>query len=214
MAQLNLYQYPISPFTEKVRRVLTYKGLAWNPIDCHYEDKTNLLAITGGKWTRVPVAEWNGEVVWNSADIIKWIDAKVPERRVIPEGALGLCEIIDHFADNTLFAPILMLTIPDLLDAAGDAKLKANREKLIGMTTAKMREGAAPSREALAGFARMIDHQLRGNEFFLGSSFTMADASLYHPFFFLALNPANFALVKDFPNLMRWYERVRDLKQA
>ncbi|MGH7247696.1 MAG: glutathione S-transferase, partial [Pseudomonadota bacterium] len=150
MADINLYQYPISPFTEKVRRVLTFKGLGWNPIDCHYEDKTNLLAITGGKWTRVPVAEWNGEVVWNSADIIKWIDGKVPERRVIPEGSLGLCEIIDHFADNTLFAPILTLTIPDLLDAAGDPKLKANREKLIGMTTDKMREGAGPAREALA----------------------------------------------------------------
>lgn len=212
MADINLYQYPISPFTEKVRRVLTFKGLGWNPIDCHYEDKTNLLAITGGKWTRVPVAEWNGEVVWNSADIIKWIDGKVPERRVIPEGSLGLCEIIDHFADNTLFAPILTLTIPDLLDAAGDPKLKANREKLIGMTTDKMRDGAGPSREALAGFARMIDNQLRGNGFFLGKAFTMADASLYHPFFFLALNPANFSQVKDFKNLMRWYERVRDLK--
>ncbi|HUY27525.1 MAG TPA: glutathione S-transferase family protein [Candidatus Binataceae bacterium] len=212
MSEINLYQYPISPFTEKVRRVLTYKGLGWKPIDCHFEDKTNLLAVTGGKWTRVPVAEWNGEVVWNSADIIKWIDAKVPERRVIPEGALGLCEILDHFADNTLFAPILMLTIPDLLDAAGDARLKANREKLIGMSTAKMRESHGASREALLGFARMIDAQLAGKDFFLGSSFTMADASLYHPFFFLALNPANFALVKDFPNLMRWHQRVRDLK--
>ena len=40
----------------------------------------------------------------------------------------------------------------------------------------------------------------------------MADASLYHPFFFLALNPANFAMVEDFANLKRWYERVRDLE--
>ena len=184
MHDINLYQYPISPFTEKVRRVLTYKGLGWNPIDCHYEDKTNLLAVTGGKWTRVPVLEWSGEVVWNSADIIKWIDRKVPAPRVIPD------------------------------DAAGDAKLKANREKLIGMTTSKMRESHAQSREALLSFAAMIDSNLRGKDFFLDGSFTMADASLYHPFFFLALNPANFALVQEFKHLMRWYERVRDLKQA
>jgi glutathione S-transferase len=211
MATLNLYQYTISPFTEKVRRVLTYKKIGWNPIDCHYEDKTNLLAVTGGKWTRVPVAEWDGEVVWNSADIIKWIDRKVPERRVIPEGSLGLCEIIDHWADNTLFVPILMLTIPDLLDAADDPKLKANREKLIGMNTAKMREAAEAHRENLLLCARMIDEQVRGKDYFLGGGFTMADASLYHPFFFLALNPANFAIVKEFPNLMRWYQRIRDL---
>ena len=85
MGEINLYQYPISPFTEKVRRVLTYKHLKWNPIDCHYEDKTNLLAVTKGAWTRVPVLEWDGEVVYNSADIIKWIDRKVPANRVIPD---------------------------------------------------------------------------------------------------------------------------------
>jgi glutathione S-transferase len=212
MGDINLYQYPISPFSEKLRRVLVHKGLKWNPIDCHYEDKTNLLKITSGKWTRVPVLEWNGEVVWNSADIIKWIDQKVPARRVIPEGLLGLCEIIDQWADNTLFTPILLLVIPDLLDAAGDAKLSANREKLIGMSSAQMRSGAVAYREQLVVYARMIDTQLQGKDFFLGGGFTMADASLYHPFFFLALNPGNFETVREFKNLMRWYERVRVLK--
>lgn len=212
MGDINLYQYSISPFSEKLRRVLVHKGLKWNPIDCHYEDKTNLLKLTSGKWTRVPVLEWNGEVVWNSADIIKWIDQKVPARRVIPEGLLGLCEIIDQWADNTLFTPILLLVIPDLLDAAGDAKLRANREKLIGMSSAQMRSGAVAYREQLVVYARMIDTQLQGKEFFLGGGFTMADASLYHPFFFLALNPGNFEEVREFKNLMRWYERVRDLK--
>jgi len=212
MGDINLYQYSISPFSEKLRRVLVDKGLKWNPIDCHYEDKTNLLKITGGKWTRVPVVEWNGEVVWNSTDIIKWIDQKVPARRVIPEGVLGLCEVIDQWADNTLFTPILLLVIPDLLDAAGDAQLRANREKLIGMSSAQMRCGAAAYREQLVVYARMIDTQLEGKDFFLGGGFTMADASLYHPFFFLALNPGNFEVVREFKNLARWYERVRDFK--
>jgi len=212
MGDINLYQYPISPFSEKLRRVLVHKGLSWNPIDCHYEDKTNLLKITDGEWTRVPVLEWNGEVVWNSADIIKWIDRKVPARRVIPEGMLGLCEVIDQWADNTLFTPVLLLVIPDLLDAAGDARLRANREKLIGMSCGQMRAGAAAHREQLLVYARMIDTQLQGKDFFLGGGFTMADASLYHPFFFLALNPGSFQTLHEFKNLMRWYERVRDLK--
>jgi len=212
MGDINLYQYPISPFSEKLRRVLVHKGLPWNPIDCHYEDKTNLLKITDGKWTRVPVLEWNGEVVWNSADIIKWIDRKVPARRVIPEGMLGLCEVIDQWADTTLFTPVLLLVIPDLLDGAGDARLRANREQLIGMSCAQMRAGAAAHREQLLVYARMIDTQLQSKDFFLGGGFTMADASLYHPFFFLALNPGSFEILHEFKNLMRWYERVRDLR--
>ena len=53
--------------------------------------------------------------------------------------------------------------------------------------------------------------QLAGKNFFLGQSFTMADASLYHPLFFLALNPSNFSMVNDFKNVSRWYERIRDI---
>jgi glutathione S-transferase len=209
MGTLNLYQYPISPFTEKLRRVLTYKGIKWNPIDCHFEDKTNLLALTQGKWTRVPVVEWDGEVVWNSADIIRWIDKKVPERAVIPADARGLCDIIDLFADNQLFPSILFLVIPDLLDMAGDAKLRDNREKLIGMNTDQMRKLQPGCLDTLKSHCAMIDAQVAHQDFFLGKTFTMADASLYHPFFFLALNPGNFAKVAEFPHLMRWYERVR-----
>lgn len=211
MSQINLYQYVPSPFTEKVRRVLTYKKLKWNPIECHYEDKANLLAVTGGKWTQVPVLEWDGEVVWNSVDIVKWLDQKVPEPRVIPGDARGLCEILDNFADNTLFTPVLFLVIPDLLEAAADPKLKANREKLIGMSTDQMRTRHPECRAELARLCRMIDTQVTGKDFFLGRQFTLADASMYHPFFFLSLNPKESGIIGEFPSLKRWYERVRDL---
>jgi len=102
-------------------------------------------------------------------------------------------------------------TIPDLLAGVDDPKLKANREKLIGMTTEKMSELAPPAREQLRGYLRMLDDQLAGKDFFLGGSFTMADASLYHPLYFLGLIPPNFSIVKDFANVNRWFERIRDL---
>ncbi len=211
MGQINLYQYPISPYTEKVRRVLTYKHLKWNLIDCHYEDKTNLLAVTKGRWTRVPVLEWDNDVVYNSADIIRWLDKKVTTNRVIPDESRGLIDVIDNWSDNTFFMPILYLTIPELLDGAGDPKLKQNREKLIGMTTAQMRERAPELKQQLGAYLAMLDEQLAGKDFFLGKNFTMADASLYHPLFFLALNAANFSAVDGFKNVGRWYQRVRDL---
>ena len=211
MGSINLYQYPVSPFSEKVRRVLAYKSLSWNPIDCHYSDKTNLLKVTGGKWTRVPVLEWDGEVVFNSIDIIKWLDRKVPYPAVIPDDSRGLCDLIDNWSDNTLFPPVMFMVIPDLLDAAGDQALKENRQKLIGLTTEQMRQQQAVNRDQLSAYCSTIDRQLAGRDFFLGKVFTVADASLYHPFFFLSLNPTNFAALDEFRNLKRWYERVRDI---
>src|SRR5438309_212220 len=81
----------------------------------------------------------------------------------------------------------------------------------ISPFTEKMRELAPPAREQLRGYLRMLDDQLAGKDFFLGRSFTMADASLYHPLYFLGLIPPNFSIVKDFANVNRWFERVRDL---
>jgi len=211
MGEINLYQYTVSPFTEKVRRVLTFKKLKWNPIECHYSDKTNLLKVTDGKWTRVPVLEWDGDVIFNSVDIIKWLDHKVSSPTVFPGNSRGLCELVDNWADNTLFMPILFLTIPDLLDNVGDQALKDNRQKLIGMSTAQMRERHPACREQLGQYCAMLNVQLEGKDFFLGSEFSLADASLYHPFFFLGLNPNNFAQIAEYQHLKRWFERVRDL---
>lgn len=211
MGSINLYQYTVSPFSEKVRRVLAYKSLSWNPIECHYSDKTNLLKVTGSKWNRVPVLEWDGEVVFNSIDIIKWLDRKVPYPAVIPDDSRGLCDLIDNWADNTLFPPVMFMVIPDLLDAAGDEALKQNRQKLIGLTTEQMRQQHSVNRAQLSAYCSMIDRQLATRDFFLGKVFTVADASLYHPFFFLSLNPKSFAALDEFLNLKRWYERVRDI---
>jgi len=57
----------------------------------------------------------------------------------------------------------------------------------------------------------MIDKQVANQDFFFSAKFTTADASLYHPFFFLALDPGNFAKVAEFPHLMRLYEWVREI---
>ena len=169
MGEINLYQYPISPFSEKVRRVLTYKHLKWHPIDCHYEDKTNLLAVTKGAWTRVPVLEWDGEVVYNSADIIKWLDRKVPSQSRHPRRrARAHRDNRQLGRQHTSSCRCLMLTIPDLLDAVGDAQLKANREKLIGMTTAQMRERQAARTRTADGISADDRRPARGQGFFSG----------------------------------------------
>ncbi|HEY2664726.1 MAG TPA: glutathione S-transferase domain-containing protein, partial [Candidatus Binataceae bacterium] len=127
------------------------------------------------------------------------------------DDARGLCEVIDNWSDNTLFPPVMFMTIPDLLDASSDEALKENRQKLIGLTTAQMRQRLPLSRDQLRTYCSMIDSQLAGRDFFLGKVFTVADASLYHPFFFLGLNPNNLAALDEFRNLKRWYERVRDI---
>jgi len=42
----------------------------------------------------------------------------------------------------------------------------------------------------------------------LGESFSLADAALYHPVWFLQAEPSSFAIAQKFSNLMRWFKRI------
>ena len=54
----------------------------------------------------------------------------------------------------------------------------------------------------------MMDRQTEHTTYMLGESFSLADAALYHPVWFLQSEPSSFALAQKFPNLMRWFKRV------
>jgi len=112
--------------------VLTYKpAQVAIRSNCHYGDKTNLLAVTKGAWTRVPVLEWDGEVVYNSATSSSGLDARrrrIADSRRLPAAHRAYRQLGRH----TFFHVGFVSDYSDLLDGVGDAKLKANREKLIG----------------------------------------------------------------------------------
>ncbi|HVN29473.1 MAG TPA: glutathione S-transferase C-terminal domain-containing protein, partial [Candidatus Binataceae bacterium] len=54
----------------------------------------------------------------------------------------------------------------------------------------------------------MMDRQLAHTTWMLGESFSLADAALWHPIWFLQSEPSSFALAQKFPDLMRWFKRV------
>jgi hypothetical protein len=54
----------------------------------------------------------------------------------------------------------------------------------------------------------MMDRQLEQTTYMLGESFSLADAALYHPVWFLQSEPSSFALAQKFSNLMRWFKRI------
>jgi glutathione S-transferase len=60
--ELILHEYPLSPFCEKVRRVLAYKRLAWRSGEQPMIlPKPKLLPLTGG-YRRAPVLQVGADV--------------------------------------------------------------------------------------------------------------------------------------------------------
>ncbi len=83
---LELYQFPFSHYCEKARWSLDYKGQSYRVV--------NLLPGFHASVTRkiapgscVPIIRNGKEVVQDSAAIIDWLDARVPERLLTPAEA-------------------------------------------------------------------------------------------------------------------------------
>src|SRR5690242_3203911 len=70
MPELILHQYAMSPFSEKIRKVLAAKQLAWRAVDQPmWNPKPQLVPLTGG-YRRIPVLQIGADVYCDTACIL------------------------------------------------------------------------------------------------------------------------------------------------
>ena len=75
-----LHQYENSPFSEKVRLALRLKNLAWSKVDIPtIMPKPDLIPLTGG-YRRTPVLQIGGDIICDTALILREIEKRHPER--------------------------------------------------------------------------------------------------------------------------------------
>lgn len=83
---IQLYQFAISHYSEKVRWALDYKDISYKPefLLPGMHAKT-VRGLTGQKIPSVPVLVDNGQVVQGSAAILDHLDAAFPEKPLLPD---------------------------------------------------------------------------------------------------------------------------------
>ena len=102
---ITLYQFSTSPFTDKVRRVLAYKGLDY----CVHEVVRS--AVPAGDYAKAsptgkfPTIDHDGHIVWDSTDIVEYLDRSFPNRPLIPSDpkAAAMVHIVEDWADESLY---------------------------------------------------------------------------------------------------------------
>ncbi|MBV9387659.1 MAG: glutathione S-transferase family protein [Chroococcidiopsidaceae cyanobacterium CP_BM_ER_R8_30] len=100
---LELYQFELSQYSEKVRLVLDYKGLAYRKIEVTPGiGQVELFRLTGQR--QVPVLKDGSQVVADSTEIAKYLDQQYPDRPLIPTDPKqrGLCLLIEEWADESI----------------------------------------------------------------------------------------------------------------
>lgn len=102
---LELYQFELSQYSEKVRLILDYKGLDYRKVEVTPGvGQLDLLRMSGQR--QVPVLKDGETVVTDSTEIALYLERKYPERPIIPTDPKerGYCLLIEEWADESIGA--------------------------------------------------------------------------------------------------------------
>lgn len=215
MSDLILHHYAGSPFSEKVRLILGFKGLAWRSVIVPtILPKPDVVALTGG-YRRTPFMQIGADIYCDTALMCRVIDTLRPEPPLYPMATAGIADIVAQWADTTLFWTAVPFTLqpagvthvlkdatPEMLKAFGADRAAMNPN----LRRATVPDGAA----ALGTYLGRLEHLLGdGRPFLLGALASIADFSAAQSVWFIHLAPPIAALLRSYPKVEAWYERLR-----
>ena len=100
---LELYQFELSQYSEKIRLILDYKGLDYRKIEVTPGvGQLKLFKLSGQR--QVPVLKDGETIIADSTKIAFYLDRKYPEKPIIPADpvAKGQCLLIEEWADESI----------------------------------------------------------------------------------------------------------------
>jgi glutathione S-transferase len=94
MAEVVLHHYPLSPFSEKIRRVLAYKEIPWRAVEQPImAPKPDLTPLTGG-YRRIPVLQIGADIYCDTALMVRVLERLYPARPTLPPTLAGAASVI------------------------------------------------------------------------------------------------------------------------
>ncbi|WP_295471320.1 glutathione S-transferase family protein [uncultured Pseudomonas sp.] len=215
MSELILHHYPASPFAEKARLMLGYKGLSWRSVFIPpVMPKPDLMALTGG-YRKTPVLQVGGDIYCDTALIARRLEQEKAIPALFPQGQEFAVAGLAAWADATLFQhAVSHIFQPEVL-AARFAKLPPEAVEAFKVDRAGLFSGGTATRLPLEQakhqwpvFMSRLDQQLQRNGDFLFGEPSVADFAAAHSLWFLRQTPHTAPAVDDYPNVAAWLKRV------
>jgi glutathione S-transferase len=220
MSELILHHYPNSPFSEKVRLVLGFKGAAWRSVIVpSVLPKPDVAALTGG-YRRTPFMQIGADIYCDSALMCRVIDTRHPEPALYPMATAGLAEIVAQWADTALFWSAVPFTmqpagVTHVLAGATPEMLKAFAADRAAMNPSLRRPTLADGGAAVQAYFTRLEQMLGdGRPFLLGALACIADFSAVQSIWFIRRAPPIAVVLEAFPKVRAWYERVSAFGQG
>ena len=215
MRDLILHHYASSPFSEKVRLVLGYKGLAWKSVTVPVIlPKPDVVALTGG-YRRTPFLQIGADIYCDTELMCRVIDRLAPTPPLYPVAAGGAQHMLSRWADSALFWAAIPYTMqpagqPHILGGLPPEQLKAFAADRAAMTAGMRRPTFADAGAQLRTYLGWLEQQLGDERKFLcGDHPCIADFSVAQPLWFIRRAPPVATLLGPYTRIGNWFERVQ-----
>jgi glutathione S-transferase len=233
MENATLYQFSLCPYCHKVRAGLELKGIAYRTIEVNPMSKKELPALPDNAPRKVPVIELGGRTVFDSTDILKFLDREIPGKlRFLPEDtvARAKAEEVEAWVDDRLTHALPTVIYGTWGEALKAAQVTARTSNFGVLQNLMVRAGGSlimhqvsrrilkkhAQTDAHAWLAKEMDQleQWLGDEDFVcGREPTLGDVAVHGALTCIREFPAFDELMKR-ARVSRWFTRVEALQQA
>lgn len=217
MSDLILHHYASSPFAEKARLLMGFKGLAWRSVTVPMVlPKPDVAALTGG-YRRTPFLQIGADIYCDTALIAALLEARQPSPSLYPEAQAAQAKVLAQWADSELFWTALPYAMQPAGVAALFAGVPAEVVQAFAADRRRMSEGTprksgADAAAALGQYLDWLSAMLAdGRPWLLGAQASIADLSVYHPLWFLQRTGPLADILGPHQALRTWMARVSDL---
>ena len=216
MSELILHHYPQSPFAEKARLLLGFKGLSWHSVLIPpVMPKPDFTALTGG-YRKTPVLQVGADIYCDTAMIARRLEQEKAAPALFPQGLEMVAQGFAAWADSAVFAHSVALVFQPESLAVKFAKVPPEMIKVLVADRSKLFSGGTAARLQLdqakhqwPAIISRIDQQLQhqAGDYLFGEP-SIADFSLAHPLWFLKGSSVTAPLVDAYPAVAAWLDRV------
>ncbi len=227
MTSIRLFGSRLSPFVEKVARGLVYKKVEFENVEPKGPFDLRRWNPQTGK---MPVLEIDGERIYDSTFILRWLDERFPEPPVVSEDArvAAAQRQFEDWADESLYWYIMAVRWSEANAAASTEQITGSLPRLIrplarlivprqigGMTRAQGM-GRLSRETLLAEIGKLLDDTvllLGAKPFFYSDRLSVADLALYGQLHMARSGPTPeiTTLISHRPALVAFAKRVEEL---
>lgn len=219
-----LYQFDISPFCDKVRRILNVKGQAYTIREVKISESGRLRDISpAGKY---PVLDHDGKRIADSTDIAHYLERLFPTPPLVPSDpqAAALVHLLEDWADESLYfqemtmrlawpenakhwAPILLKDESALFRMIGPRLVP----KVVAKQSKAQGTGRKTKAQIIADLERHADaiaRLLGSRSHLVGNALTLADISVFAQLYCIDGTPEGKAVINGRAPLRAWMTRI------